>query len=41
MVDLDIKAGMNAFAKVTRWFARSKRMLLIVSPFLAIVAVLV
>ena len=38
---VDIQAGMNAFAKVTRWFARSKRMLLIVSPFLAIVAVLV
>jgi len=41
MVDVDIKAGMNAFAKLMRWFVQSKRMLLIVSPFLAIVVVLV
>jgi hypothetical protein len=32
---------MTAFAKIIQWFAMSKRMLLIVSPFLAIVAVLV
>src|SRR5882724_711445 len=38
---VDIEAGMTAFAKVMQWFAMSKRMLLIVSPFLAIVAVLV
>src|SRR3977135_1158974 len=36
-----IKTVRSAFAKVTQWFATSKRMLLIVSPFLAIVAVLV
>ncbi len=38
---VDIEAGMTAIAKVIQWFAQSKRMLLIVSPFLAIVAVLV
>ena len=41
MAFVDIKAGMTAFAKVIQWFVMSKRMLLIVSPFLAIVAVLV
>ena len=41
MAYIDIKAGMTAFAKVIQWFVVSKRMLLIVSPFLAIVAVLV
>ena len=41
MAIVDIKAGMTAFAKVIQWFVMSKRMLLIVSPFLAIVAVLV
>ncbi len=41
MAYVDIKAGINALAKVIQWFAMSKRMLLIVSPFLAIVAVLV
>ncbi len=41
MAYIDIKAGMTAFAKVIQWFVMSKRMLLIVSPFLAIVAVLV
>src|SRR5260370_240404 len=38
---VDIKEGMTALTKVIQWFAKSKRMLLIVSPFLAIVAVLV
>src|SRR6266705_2812011 len=38
---VDIKALVTSFTKVTQWFAMSKRMLLIVSPFLAIVAVLV
>jgi diguanylate cyclase (GGDEF)-like protein len=38
---VDIKDGMTALTKVIQWFAKSKRMLLIVSPFLAIVAVLV
>ncbi|MEO8166297.1 MAG: diguanylate cyclase, partial [Betaproteobacteria bacterium] len=33
--------GMNALARVLQWFLMSKRMLLIVSPFLAIVVVLV
>ena len=45
MAYVDIKALVTsfakAFAKVTQWLAMSKRMLLIVSPFLAIVAVLV
>ena len=41
MVDVDIRTRMNAFAKLMRWFVQSKRMLLIVSPFLAIVVVLV
>lgn len=41
MAYVDIKAGMTAIAKVIQWFAMSKRMLLIVSPFLVIVAVLV
>ena len=41
MAYVDLKAGMTAIAKVIRWFAMSKRMLLIVSPFLVIVAVLV
>ncbi|MEK6211293.1 MAG: EAL domain-containing protein [Pseudomonadota bacterium] len=41
MAYVDIKAGMTAFAKVIQWFVMSKRMLLIVSPFLTIVAVLV
>ena len=41
MAHVDIKAGMTAFAKVIQWLAMSKRMLLIVSPFLMIVAVLV
>ncbi|HEV8262678.1 MAG TPA: GGDEF domain-containing protein, partial [Burkholderiales bacterium] len=40
-MEFDVETGMTAFAKVMQWFARSKRMLLIVSPFLAIVAVLV
>src|SRR4249920_2923078 len=35
------KTAMTAFSKVIQWFVRSKRMLLIVSPFLTIVAVLV
>ena len=41
MAYVDFKAGITALAKVIQWFAMSKRMLLIVSPFLAIVAVLV
>ena len=41
MPHADMNAGMTAFMKLVHWFARSKRMLLIVSPFLAIVAVLV
>ena len=41
MAYVDIKALVTSFAKVTQWLALSKRMLLIVSPFLAIVAVLV
>lgn len=41
MAYIDIKAGISAIAKVIQWFVMSKRMLLIVSPFLAIVAVLV
>src|SRR5260370_20794456 len=41
MAYADIKALVTSFAKVTQWLAMSKRMLLIVSPFLAIVAVLV
>ena len=41
MAYVDIKAGITAFAKVIQWFVMSKRMLLIVSPFLTIVAVLV
>ncbi len=41
MAYVNIKAGMTTFAQVIQWFAMSKRMLLIVSPFLAIVAVLV
>src|SRR5947209_15054110 len=41
MLYVDIKALVTSFAKVTQWLAMSKRMLLIVSPFLAIVAVLV
>jgi diguanylate cyclase (GGDEF)-like protein len=41
MEHVGIKAGMSAIGKVIQWFATSKRMLLIVSPFLAIVAVLV
>src|SRR6266436_5071960 len=41
MAYVDIKALVTSFAKVTQWLAMSKRMLLIVSPFLAIVAVLV
>src|SRR3979490_733144 len=38
---VDIKALVTSVAKVTQWLATSKRMLLIVSPFLVIVAVLV
>jgi len=41
MASVDIKAGITVIAKVLQWFVMSKRMLLIVSPFLAIVAVLV
>jgi len=41
MAYVDIKALVTSIAKVTQWLATSKRMLLIVSPFLAIVAVLV
>src|SRR5206468_12651126 len=41
MAHVDIKVLVTSFAKVTQWLAMSKRMLLIVSPFLAIVAVLV
>ena len=41
MAYVDTKALMTWYAKVMGWFAMSKRMLLIVSPFLAIVAVLV
>jgi len=41
MAYVDIKALVTSFGKVTQWLAMSKRMLLIVSPFLAIVAVLV
>src|SRR5437773_9990812 len=41
MAYVDIKALVTSIAKVMQWFAMSKRMLLIVSPFLAIVAVLV
>ena len=41
MAYVDIKALVTSIAKVTQWLAMSKRMLLIVSPFLAIVAVLV
>ena len=36
-----VRALMTSFAKAIQWLATSKRMLLIVSPFLAIVAVLV
>lgn len=38
---LDFKAVKEPFARATRWLAMGKRMLLIVSPFLAIVVVLV
>ncbi len=41
MTYADIKTMMASLAKVIRWFVTSKRMLLIVSPFLAIVVVLV
>ena len=41
MAHVDMHAGMTVFAKVIQWFVMSKRMLLIVSPFLAIVVVLV
>ena len=41
MAYVDIKAGITALGKVIQWFVMSKRMLLIVSPFLTIVAVLV
>src|SRR6266850_7252363 len=41
MAYANIKALVTWLAKVTQWLAMSKRMLLIVSPFLAIVAVLV
>src|SRR2546428_9888116 len=41
MAHVDIKVLVTSFAKVTQWLAMSKRMLLIVSPFLAIVAILV
>ena len=41
MAYIDIKAGITALGKVIQWFVMSKRMLLIVSPFLTIVAVLV
>src|SRR5256885_4965232 len=41
MAYVDIKVLVTSFAKVTQWLAMSKRMLLIVSPFLAIVTVLV
>ena len=38
MAYVNIKALVTSFAKATQWLAMSKRMLLIVSPFLAIVA---
>src|SRR3989442_3802059 len=38
---VDIRALVTSFAKVIQWLAMSKRMFLIVSPFLAIVAILV
>src|SRR3954468_1481828 len=41
MAHVDMHAGMTVFGKVIQWFVMSKRMLLIVSPFLAIVVVLV
>src|SRR3979490_3165141 len=41
MAYADIKALVTSFAKSIQWVAMSKRMRLIVSPFLAIVAVLV
>jgi hypothetical protein len=41
MAYVGIKALVTSGAKATQWLAMSKRMLLIVSPFLAIVAVLV
>ena len=41
MAYLDTKALVTSFAKVIQWLAMSKRMFLIVSPFLAIVAILV
>ena len=41
MAYIDIKAGITALGKVIQWFVMSKRMLLIVSPFLTIVAILV
>src|SRR6266702_3198877 len=41
MAYADIKVFVTWFAKVPQWLAMSKRMLLIVSPFLAIVAILV
>jgi diguanylate cyclase (GGDEF)-like protein len=41
MVEVEIKAGMTPFAHLIEWVSKSKRMLLIVSPFLTIVAVLV
>jgi|KBSMisStaDraftv2_1062788.scaffolds.fasta_scaffold23803_2 diguanylate cyclase (GGDEF)-like protein len=41
MAHADMNAGMTVFTKVIQWFVMSKRMLLIVSPFLAIVVVLV
>ena len=41
MPHVDMHAGMTLVARVIKWFVMSKRMLLIVSPFLAIVVVLV
>src|SRR6266508_4433630 len=41
MAYFDTKALAASFAKAIQWLATSKRMLLIVSPFLAIVAILV
>jgi diguanylate cyclase (GGDEF)-like protein len=41
MAYVDIRAGITALSSVIQLLAKSKRMLLIVSPFLAIVAVLV
>ncbi len=41
MLRMKMNSGMTALARALQWFLMSKRMLLIVSPFLAIVVVLV